>query len=143
MFTNLGVWMYFMSIFGILFGAFTVIVVLNEPGMALRNVDFALKIAIVAITFLSLMGVVATLLAYLEPDIAVTASEYRIIPLKEISAEELGYTPEQGVEFLRLGSSWMSMANILYLVIVVGGYLLVTIGRATSLRGADVSRRYG
>ena len=142
-FTNLGVWIYFMSVFGILFGAFTIIVALNEPGIALRNGDFALKAAIVAITLLCLLGATATLVAYVEPDIAITASEYRIIPLKEISAEELGYTPEQGVEFLRLGSSWMSVANLLYLVIVVGGYLLVTIGRATSMRGADVSPRYG
>ena len=140
-FTNLGAWMYFMVVFGILFGAFTIIVALNEPGMALRNVDFVLKAAIVVITLLVSFGVVATLVAYLDPGIAITASELRIIPLKEISAEELGYTPDQGVEFLRLGTLWMSLANILYLVTVVGGYLLVTIGRTTSLRGADASPR--
>ena len=140
-FTNLGAWMYFMVVFGILFGAFTIIVALNEPGMALRNVDFVLKAAIVVITILVSFGVVATLVTYLDPGIAITASELRIIPLKEISAEELGYTPDQGVEFLRLGTLWMSLANILYLVTVVGGYLLVTIGRTTSLRGADVSPR--
>ena len=142
-FTNLGAWMYYMVVFGILFGAFTIIVALNEPGMALRNVDFVLKAAIVVITLLCSFGVVATLVAYLEPGIAITASELRVVPLKEISAEELGYTPEQGVEFLRLGSLWMSLANILYLVTVVGGYLLVTIGRATSLRGAGANPRYG
>ena len=140
-FTNLGAWMYFMVVFGILFGAFTIIVALNEPGMALRNVDFVLKAAIVVITILVSFGVVATLVTYLDPGIAITASELRIIPLKEISAEELGYTPDQGVEFLRLGTLWMSLANILYLVTVVGGYLLVTIGRTTSLRGADASPR--
>ena len=140
-FTNLGAWMYFMVVFGILFGAFTIIVALNEPGMALRNVDFVLKTAIVVIPLLVSFGVVATLVTYLDPGIAITASELRIIPLKEISAEELGYTPEQGVEFLRLGTLWMSLANILYLVTVVGGYLLVTIGRTTSLRGADANPR--
>ena len=140
-FTNLGAWMYFMVVFGILFGEFTIIVALNEPGMALRNVDFVLKAAIVVITILVSFGVVATLVTYLDPGIAITASELRIIPLKEISAEELGYTPDQGVEFLRLGTLWMSLANILYLVTVVGGYLLVTIGRTTSLRGADASPR--
>ena len=34
-FTNLGTWIYFMVVFGILFGAFTTIVALNEPGLAL------------------------------------------------------------------------------------------------------------
>ena len=142
-FTNLGVWMFFMAIFGILFGAFTIIVALNEPGMALRNGDFALKAATVAITLLCLLGAVATVLAYQEPDIAITASEFRIIPLAEISVEELGYTPEQGVEFLRLGNLWVGVANILYLVIVVGGFLLVMIGRATSMRAPEVSPGHG
>ena len=141
-FTNLGAWLSFMIIFGILFGAFTTIVALSEPGMALRDVDFVLKAAIVVIMLLCSFGVAGSLVAYLEPGIMITASELRIIPLREISAEELGYTPEQGVEFLRLGNLWMSLANILYLVTVVGGYLLVTISRATSLRGADASPRY-
>ena len=141
-FTNLGAWLSFMIIFGILFGAFTTIVALSEPEVALRDVDFVLKAAIVVIMLLCSFGVAGSLVAYLEPGIAITASELRIVPLKEISAEELGYTPEQGVEFLRLGSLWMSLANILYLVTVVGGYMLVTISRATSLRGADASPRY-
>ena len=54
-----------------------------------------------------------------------TAAQVRIIPLPEISAEQLGYTPEQGMKLLRLGSLWMAVANISYLVTVVGGYLLV------------------
>ena len=142
-FTNLGAWMYFMVVFGILFAAFTIMVALNEPGMTLRNMDFVLKAAFVVITLLCSFGVVATLVAYLEPGIAVTASEFRIIPLKEISAEELGYTPKQGMEFLRLGSVWMSLANILYMTTVVGGYMLVTIGRANSLRMEDGNLRNG
>ena len=34
-FTNLGAWLFFIVVFGILFGAFTMIVALNEPGMEL------------------------------------------------------------------------------------------------------------
>ena len=138
-FTNLGTWISFMVIFGILFGAFTTIVALNEPGVTLRDVAFVLKVAIAVIALLCSFGVAGALVAYLEPDMMVTASEFRIISLKEISAEELGYTPEQGMEFLRLGSLWFSLANILYLAIVVGGYLLVTINRARSSQDAVAS----
>ena len=129
-FTNLGVWMSFMVIYGILFGTFTTIVALNDPGMSLGDVDFFLKAAIVVITLLTAFGVIAVLVAYLEPSVMVTVSEFRFVPLRPISAVELGYTPEQGVQFLRIGSVWMSLANIVYLVTVVGGYLLVTIRRA-------------
>ena len=129
-FANLGAWISLMIIFGVLFGAFTTIVALNEPGMALGDVDFALKMAIVVMTLLCSFGVVGSLIAYLEPDILRTTFEFRIIPLREVSADQLGYTPEEGVKLMRLGNLWMSLANIVYLVTVVGGYLLVSIRRA-------------
>ena len=114
----------------ILFGAFTTIVALNESGMSLSDVDFFLKATIVVVTLLTAFGVIAVFVAYQEPGVMVAVSEICIVPLPPVSAEELGYTPEQGMQFLRLGSLWMSLANILYLVTVIGGYLLVTIRRA-------------
>ena len=131
-FTNLGAWISFMVIFVILFGAFTTIVTLNEPGTSLGDVDFVLRAAIAVMTVLCSFGVAGALVAYVDTDTALTAANIRIIPLREISAEELGYTPEEGVKLLRLGSLWMSLANISYLVTVVGGYLLVTIRRTAS-----------
>ncbi len=131
-FTNLGAWISLMVIFGILFGAFATIVALNEPGTSLADVDFALKAAIVVITLLCSFGVVGSLIAYLEPGTMITSTEFRIVPLREISAEQLGYTPEEGVKLLRLGILWMSLTDIFYLVTVVGGYLLVTIRRVAS-----------
>ena len=129
-FTNLGTWISFMVIFGILFGAFTTIVALNEPGVSLGKPDSVFKGAIAVITVLCSFGVAGTLAAYVDMDMAVTASNIRIIPLPEVRAEQLGYTPEEGVKLLRLGSLWMSLAIISYLVTVVGGYLLVTIRRS-------------
>ena len=130
--TNLGAWISFMAIFVVLFGAFTTIVALNEPGVSLSDFNFALKAAIVAITVLCSFGVAGTLVAYVDTDTQLIAANIRIIPLPEISAAELGYTPEEGVKLLRLGTLWMSVANISYLVTVVGGYLLVTIRRNAS-----------
>ncbi len=131
-FTNLGAWISLMAIFVVLFGAFTIIVALNEPGVSLGDANFVLRAAIAAITILCSFGVAGALVSYVEMDTALTASGIRIIPLPEISAEELGYTPEEGVKLLRLGTLWMSLANISYLVTVVGGYLLVTIRRTAS-----------
>ena len=128
-FTNLGAWISLMAIFVVLFGAFTIIVALNEPGMSLGDANFVLRAAIAAITILCSFGVAGALVSYMDMDTALTAADIRIIPLPEISAEELGYTPEEGVKLLRLGTLWMSLANISYLVTVVGGYLLVTIRR--------------
>ena len=129
-FTNLGVWMSFMVVYGILFGTFTTIVALSDPEMSLGDADFFLKAAIVVITLLTVFAIIAVIVGYLEPHVMVTVSEFRIIPLRPISAEELGYTPEQGLQYLRIGGVWMALTNIVYMVIVVGGYLLATIRRA-------------
>ena len=131
-FTNLGAWMSFTVTFVILFGAFTTIVALNESGTSLGDADFVLKAAIVVMTVLCSFGVAGALVAYVDTETALAAADIRIIPLREISAAELGYTPEEGVKLLRLGSLWMSLATISYLVTVVGGYLLVTIRRSAS-----------
>ena len=131
-FTNLGAWMYFLIIFGILFGAFTIIIALDESEAALREMRVVLKALIVAIAILTLFGFVSTLMAYIDPGMALTSAEFRIIPLPEISAEELGYTPEEGVKLIGLGILWKSLAAFLYLVTIVGGHLAMTIRRANS-----------
>ena len=131
-FTNLGAWFSLMVVFGILFGAFTTIVALNEPGMALAEVGLVLKAAVAVIGLLCTVGVVGSLIAYLDPSMLIATFEFRIIPLREVGAEELGYTPEEKVKLMRLGHLSMYLAFILYLATVVGGYLLITIRRAAS-----------
>ena len=142
-FTNLGAWISFMVIFVIMFGAFTTIVALSEPGISLGDVNFVLKAAIVVMTVLCSFGVAGALVAYVDTDTALMAASIRIIPLREISAEELGYSPEEGVKLLRLGSLWMSLTSISYLVTVVGGYLLVTIRRTGSRPGTGAKQHFG
>ena len=139
LFTNLGNWIHFTYIFGILFVAFATIVAFNEPGMALRDGGFVLKAAIVVTTLLGALGVIGTLAGYLDPGLVVTAEDFRIIPLREVSPEALGYTDEESSARWRLGILWMSFATIVYIVTVVGGYLIMTISRVTS---ADSPREF-
>ena len=131
LFTNVGGWIYFMVVFGVMFGAFTAIVAFNEPGLNLGQDGFALRATILVIVLLCSVGVASIFVAYLEPDLMMAASEYRIIPLPQVSHVELGYTAEEGVWRLRLGLLTMSLATILYLAVVVGGYLIMTVRRAT------------
>ena len=131
-FTNVGGWVYFMIVFGVMFGAFTAIIALNEPGLKLGNDGFALKATISVIILLCCTGVASIFTAYLEPDLMLATSSFRIIPLPEVSHAELGYTAEEGAWRLRLGFLYMSVATILYLAVVVGGYLIMTVRRAAT-----------
>ena len=136
-FTNLGAWMFFIVVFGILFGAFTMIVALNEPGMVLEDTGAVIRTTVFVITVLCSFGAAGALVSYMDPGAAITASEFRIIPLREITSEELGYSQEEGVELLRLGILWMSLATIVYLSTVLGSYVLVTIRRAAPAMTGD------
>ena len=131
-FTNLGNWIHFAYIFGILSLAFATIVAFNEPGMALRDGGFVLKAVVVVTTLLGTLGIIGTLAGYLDPSLVITADEFRIIPLREVSSEALGYTDEESWVLWRLGILWMSFATIVYMVTVVGGYLIMTVRRVTS-----------
>ena len=102
-FTNLGAWISFMVIFVILFGAFTTIVALNEPGTSLGDVDFVLRAAIAVMTVLCSFGVAGMQVAFVDTDTALATANIRIIPLPEINAEELGYTPEDGIQVTSAG----------------------------------------
>lgn len=139
-FTNMGACIFFMIVFGVLFGAFTAIIALNEPGMKLGLDGFVLKATILVIILLCASGVAGMLMGYMEPDIVLTAADLRVIPL---GTEALGYTAEERVERLRLGILWMSLATIAYLAVVVGGYLLMTVRRATSQNPENVARQVG
>ena len=77
-FANLGAWMYFLVVFGILFGAFTTIVALSEPDFVIADADFIFRTAIVTIVLLCTFGVVGVVLTYLEPGIQITAAYYRV-----------------------------------------------------------------
>ena len=129
---SLGGWNFFTIVYGILLGAFTTIVALNEPDMELGDGAFVLKAAIAVIGLLCAIGVAGSLIAHFDPGMMMTSVDFRIIPLREVSPEQLGYTPEEGLALMRVGHLGLYAEVITYLVTVVGGYLLVTIRRAAS-----------
>ena len=57
----------------------------------------------------------------------------------EMDFEALGYPEDQFLERFRVGMVWMSLATIVYLSIVVGGYLVYTIRKAGKEQPADGS----
>ena len=130
--TNLGNYIHFMYILGILFLAFTTIVALNEPGMTLSNSESVLKVAVVVIVLLGAFGILGTLSSYQKPEVVMIAENVRIIPLQEVTSEELGYSDVESTAYWRLGIVWMSSATFVYLIVVVGGYTITTISKVPS-----------
>lgn len=131
-FTNFGAWLYFMIVLGVMFGAFAAIVGLNELEEKLTGDGFALKSTVLIIVILCSIGVTGLIIMYLEPDMVMAVAEFRIIPLPEVGHVELGYTAEEGLQRLRMGLMFMSLVTIVYMAIVVGGYLIMTVRRATA-----------
>ena len=132
LFTNLGAWAYFLTIFSILFGAFTTIAALMESEAALRQVSAVLKALVAAIAFFASLGFAGTLMGYIDPGMALASAEFRIIPLPEVSPEELGYASEDGTRLIGLGILLQTLAAFVYLAIAVGGHLALTMRRSYS-----------
>ena len=131
-FTNMGNWIHFTYIFGLFLVVFATIVAFNEPGMVLKDGGFMLRAAVVTTILLGALGLVGTLAGYLDASLVIAAEDFRIIPLREVSAEALGYTDEESMTRVRLGILWMSFATIVYIVAVLGGFLIMTISRVAS-----------
>ena len=134
LFTNLGACVFFLTTFGVLFAAFTILAALNESEMALRNVSLVFKAVIAAIALISIFGFIEAFEEFSEPGTALESAEVRIIPLRVITAEQLGYTPDEGVRLMAQGLLWTLVATTLYLVGVVGGYLALAIRRVSEVR---------
>ena len=139
LFGNLGVWMYVLVVFGVLFGAFATIVALDESGSASGETGRVLKAAAWATVLFGLFGLAGAVATFLEPGPSLASAEFRVVPLPEVTAEELGYTPDEGVELMRLGLMWQALAVSLYLAAIVGGYLLLTMRRAAAGRASRPS----
>ena len=128
-FSNLSNWIYYLGLLGVMFGAFGTIVALNDPGFSLRDEVFVFRVAIVAISLLCAFGLLAAYVTYQDTDALITGLFFRIIPLPAMSADALGLASVEGIKRLQMGCLWVALANILYMAIAVGGYLLATIRR--------------
>ena len=125
-----GMWIFLMLVFSITGGTFMAILAMRDKDVVFRKWErkLLLQAAMGVILILTAVGAATILILYLEPS-PLAIPDHTLIRSWEIDFGALGYSPDELLERYRVGAVWSSLATLIYMIIVLGGSLLVTIYR--------------
>ncbi len=136
--SNVGSWIHLTVIMPVLGVVFITLLVLRDPVVTPRERDlrFLLWAVVTAIIVLSALGGAAILTLYLAPS-SLPQPDHNLLYSWNIDFAALGYTQDELTERLHLGFIWVALSNLVYVVVVIGGNLIVAIYRRGSGSGAQ------
>ena len=126
----MGMWIFLMLVFSIMGGTFMAILTLRDKEIMFRNWErkLLMQAAMGIVLVLTGIGAASILVLYLEPS-PLAIPDHTLVRSWEIDFDALGYSPDELLERYRAGAVWSSLSTLIYMVIVLGGSLLVTIYR--------------
>ena len=129
-FCCLGMCIFLMLVFSIMGGTFMAILILRDNEIMFRSWEkkLLLQAAFGIILVLTAIGAASILILYLEPS-PLAIPDHTLVRSWEIDFSALGYSPDELLERYRIGAVWSSLGTLIYMVIVLGGCLLLTINR--------------
>ena len=136
--SNVGSWIHLTVVLPVLGVVFITLLVPRDPVITPRERDlrFLLWAVVTAIIVLSALGGAAILTLYLAPS-SLPQPDHNLLYSWDIDFAALGYTQDELLEKLHLGFIWVALSNFVYIVVVVGGNLIVAIYRRGSGSGAQ------
>ena len=128
--TGLGTWIYLLLVFSILGGCFMALTVLRDETVSFTQWERRLLLqAVLAVTVvLTAVGGAMVAIMYLYPSM-LAIPDHTLIRSWEIDFAALGYPKEELMDRYRIGAVWSSLATVVFMVVFLGGSLLVTIYR--------------
>ena len=136
--SNVGSWIHLTVVLPVLGVVFITLMVPRDPVITPRERDlrFLLWAVVTAIIVLSALGGAAILTLYLAPS-SLPQPDHNLLYSWDIDFAALGYTQDELLEKLHLGFIWVALSNFVYIVVVIGGNLIVAIYRRGSGSGAQ------
>lgn len=138
--SNVGSWIHLTVVLPVLGVVFITLLVLRDPVVIPKERDlrFLLWATVTAIIVLSGLGGAAILTLYLAPS-SLPQPDHNLLYSWDINFAALGYTQDELTERLHLGFIWVALCNFVYIVVVIGGNLIVAIYRRGNGNGAQPS----
>ena len=129
-FSDLGTWIAGLAVFTVVAGVMVTLLVLRDGNVSIGEWDrrFLLTMAVTVTIVLSALGVTAVMFTYAEPSL-ISVSERSLIFSWGIDYDSLGYPEAELHERFRVGVVWVSLVSIIFMVLVLGGNLVLTIHR--------------
>ncbi len=136
--SNVGSWIHLTVIMPVLGVVFITLLVLRDPVVTPRERDlrFLLWAVVTAIIVLSALGGAGLLTLYLAPS-SLPEPDHNLLYSWDIDFAALGYTQDELTARLHLGFIWVALSNLVYIVVVIGGNLIVAIYRRGSGNGTQ------
>ena len=124
---SVGSWIYFLSVFSFLGAMFVVFLALQDDEVQFSQFQRRLLLqASVATTLIYLLlDGAAILVVYWQPSLLVLP-DHTLLRSWEIDFNSLGYSPDELIERYRIGAVWSSIAGLIFMVIALGGRLIVS-----------------
>lgn len=134
--SNVGSWIHLTVVLPVIGAVFITLLVLRDPAVKPRERDlrFLLWAAVTSIIVLSTLGGAGILALYLAPT-SMPQPDHNLLYSWDIDFAPLGYPREELASRLHLGFIWVALANFVYIVVVIGGNLIVAIYRRGSGNG--------
>ena len=121
--------------------AFTVLLLLRDPGLNLTERDrrFMLSTTTAVGMLTTALGAITILTIYVSPDLPSVLPDHNLLRSWEIDFVALGHSREEALKRLNLGYVWHGVWVLAYMVFIVGGHLIAAIHRIGGGRRAGVT----
>ena len=129
--SNIALWVQLVIVLPPLAAVFMVLLVLRDPTVHPSRHDrrLALSTTVALLAVMGTMGAVVVAAAYLAPNTPSVLPDHNWWTSWEIEFSQLGYPEQEAMERLNRGYLWHGLAMFFYLVVVVGGVLIVSLYR--------------
>ena len=136
--TGVGPWLYLLEALPILGGVLMATQVLRNDSVRITSwaKRFLLQITFAIIIVLTAMSLAGMVVIYWDPSHQFVTDQ-TLVRSWEVDFNQLGYSEEEFVDRARVSTVWSSLGAILYMVVVVGGNLVVTIIRKGTSDSAE------
>ena len=126
----LGAWIYLLAVFAVMGAVVMGLLVLRDKKVNFTEWQLRLLLQSTAgfLIVLTAIGGMATIILYMEPSV-LSVPNHTLIRSWEIDFDVLGYSMSELMDRYRIGAVWSSVATIAYMVIALGGSLLLSIAR--------------
>ena len=118
----------------VLAGVMMALLILRDDEVTVGEWDrrFLLHAVLAIAIAMTILGGMGTMVFYWDPSLLSQPNHNTLIISAEIDFAVLGYPEEELLDRYRIASSWGSLISLVYMVIIVGGNLIVTIYRLGS-----------
>ena len=130
LFADIGLWIAGLGLFTLLAGIVVTLLVLRDKDVSIGGWDrkFLLCTTVAVVIILAALGVVAILVSYAQPS-SYPDTALGLFYSWEKDFDALGYPADEYHERSSLAAAWASLITLAYMVVVIGGKLIVTIYR--------------